>query len=236
MRWRSTRTAPFCVAAALKRFQFSDPQVCSEGHADRQVPLSPTWPRRWRHDARLTREREKVRAMMDADRRLEQIIVDAGRTRLAAIAGDLEAIRAILALEPEDQAPVATEYGDVLWDRLTMVEPAALAVQEEKRTALEPAAWRAVLPDLAEGGEASAKSLACCTAPTVTLAASSWMGTACTSTHPAPATASAACWRAWSAPAPRPVHPTDWGGPAVHSSVGGAAPSSCAPGHQRNPM
>ena len=126
---------------------------------DRGPVLDALQPKTADDHARLGREREKVRAMMDAGRRLEHIIANADRTRLAAIADDLEVMPAILALDPADQAAVVAEYRDVLWDRLTMVDPAALAIQEEERTALEPTAWRAVLTDLAEAGEASVESL-----------------------------------------------------------------------------
>lgn len=119
--------------------------------------------------ATLGREREKVRALVYAGQdpsqgferepgmRLQDVIAAADRTRLAAILDDLEVMPHLLVHEDRDRLLAA--YEGLIWDRLTQVDPAALAVAEEERAAAEPAAWRAVLGDLEEHGEATHESL-----------------------------------------------------------------------------
>ena len=119
--------------------------------------------------AALAREREKVRALVYAGQdpsqgferepgmRLQDVIASADRTRLAAILDDLEVMPHLLAHDERDR--LVTAYEGLVWDRLTQVDPAALAIQEQERAAAEPAAWAAILGDLAEHGEASVESL-----------------------------------------------------------------------------
>jgi len=120
--------------------------------------------------ATLGREREKVRALVYAGQdpsqgferepgvRLQDVIAAADRTRLAAILDDLEVMPHLLGHQDRDRLIAA--YEGLVWDRLTQVDPAALAVAEKEREALEPQAWRAVLTDLADTGEATPESLA----------------------------------------------------------------------------
>ena len=120
--------------------------------------------------ATLGREREKVRALVYAGQdpsqgferepgqRLQDVIAHADRTRLAAILDDLEVMPHLLAHEERDR--LITAYSDLIWDRLCQVDPAALAVQEQERATAEPAAWAAVLTDLAETGDVTPESLA----------------------------------------------------------------------------
>lgn len=119
--------------------------------------------------ATLGREREKVRALVYAGqdpsqgfepepgRRLQDVIAAADRTRLAAILGDLEVMPHLLGRDDRDRLLIA--YEGLIWERLTQVDPAALAVAEEERAAAEPAAWRAVLGDLEEHGDVTPESL-----------------------------------------------------------------------------
>lgn len=48
----------------------------------------------------------------------------------------------------------------MIWERLTQVDPAALAISEQECAAAEPEAWRAVLTDLATTGDTTPESLA----------------------------------------------------------------------------
>jgi hypothetical protein len=119
--------------------------------------------------AALGREREKVRALVYAGQdpsqgferepgmRLQDVIARADLTRLAAILDDLEVMPHLLVHEDRDR--LLSAYEGLIWDRLTQVDPAALAVAEEERAAAEPAAWRAVLGDLAETGDLTPESL-----------------------------------------------------------------------------
>ncbi|MDQ0614803.1 hypothetical protein QF046_002444 [Microbacterium sp. W4I4] len=136
---------------------------------DRGPVLDTLRPKTADDHATLAREREKVRALVYAGQdpsqgferepgmRLQDVIARADRTRLAAILDDLEVMPHLLVHDDRDRLLAA--YEGLIWDRLTQVDPAALAIAEEERTAAEPAAWRAVLSDLAEHGEASQEAL-----------------------------------------------------------------------------
>lgn len=136
---------------------------------DRAPVLDTLRPQTADDHATLTREREKVRALVYAGQdpsqgferepgmRLQDVIANADRTRLAAILDDLEVMPHLLVHDDRDRLLAA--YEGLIWDRLTQVDPAALTVAEEERAAAEPAAWRAVLSDLADHGEATQESL-----------------------------------------------------------------------------
>lgn len=136
---------------------------------DRGPVLDALRPQTSDEHATLSREREKVRALVYAGQdpsqgferepgmRLQDVIARADRTRLAAILDDLEVMPHLLVHDDRDRLLAA--YEGLIWDRLTQVDPAALAVAEEERAAAEPAAWRAVLSDLADRGEATPESL-----------------------------------------------------------------------------
>lgn len=137
---------------------------------DRGPVLDALRPKTADDHATLGREREKVRALVYAGQdpsqgferepgqRLLDVIAHADRTRLAAILDDLEVMPHLLAHEDRDR--LITAYSDLIWERLCQVDPAALAVQEQERAAAEPAAWAAVLGDLAATGDTTPESLA----------------------------------------------------------------------------
>lgn len=136
---------------------------------DRGPVLDALRPKTADDHATLTREREKVRALVYAGQdptqgferepgqRLQDVIAHADRTRLAAILDDLEVMPHLL--QHPDRDRVLAAYSDLIWERLCQVDPAALAVQEQERATAEPAAWAAVLTDLAETGDVTAESL-----------------------------------------------------------------------------
>lgn len=136
---------------------------------DRGAVLDALRPSTADDHATLSREREKVRALVYAGQdpsqgferepgmRLQDVIAHADRTRLAAILDDLEVMPHLLAHEDRDRLLAA--YEGLIWDRLTQVDPAARAVAEEEHAAAEPAAWRAVLTGLAETGDLTPESL-----------------------------------------------------------------------------
>jgi hypothetical protein len=136
---------------------------------DRGPVLDGLRPKTADDHATVGREREKVRALVYAGQdssqgferepgqRLQDVIANADRTRLAAILDDLEVMPHLL--QHPDRDRVLTAYGELIWSRLAQVDPAALAVQEQERATAEPAAWAAVLTDLAETGDVTAESL-----------------------------------------------------------------------------
>lgn len=137
---------------------------------DRGPVLDALRPKTADDHATLGREREKVRALVYAGQdpsqgferepgqRLQDVIDHADRTRLAAILDDLEVMPHLLAHEDRDRLLAA--YSELIWDRLCQVDPAALAIHEQERAMAEPAAWAAVLGDLAATGDTTLESLA----------------------------------------------------------------------------
>lgn len=136
---------------------------------DRGAVLDALQPKTADDYARMGREREKVRALVYAGQdpeqgferepgmRLQDVIATADRARLAAIADDLEVMPHLL--DHPDRDRLLAAYGSAVWERLVQIDPAALAIAERERDSLEPAAWSAVLTDLAETGEATMESL-----------------------------------------------------------------------------
>ncbi|OIJ32445.1 hypothetical protein [Microbacterium sp. LCT-H2] len=137
---------------------------------DRGPVLDTLRPQTADDHAALSREREKVRALVYAGQdpsqgferepgmRLQDVIARADRTRLAAILDDLEVMPHLLVHDDRDRLLAA--YEGLVWERLTQVDPAALAIAEQESAAAEPAAWAAVLTDLADTGDLTPESLA----------------------------------------------------------------------------
>ena len=137
---------------------------------DRGPVLDALRPKTADDHATLGREREKVRALVydgqdpsqgferEPGQRLQDVIAQADRIRLAAILDDLEVMPHLL--DHADRERVLAAYADLIWERLAQVDPAALAVQEQERALAEPAAWAAVLTDLADTGDVTPESLA----------------------------------------------------------------------------
>lgn len=136
---------------------------------DRGPVLDTLRPRTADDHATLSREREKVRALVYAGQdpsqgferepgmRLQDVIAHADRTRLAAILDDLEVMPHLLVHDDRDRLLAA--YEGLVWERLVQVDPAAHAIAEQESAAAEPAAWAAVLTDLADTGDLTPESL-----------------------------------------------------------------------------
>lgn len=117
---------------------------------DRQPVLDALAPKTADDLAFQAREWEKVRTMMGAGRRLEQIIANAERTRLAAILDNLETMPEVL--DSAHGPAIVEEFQSVIWDRLTQVDSAAGQVAAAEVATAPAFAWRAVLEGLRDTG------------------------------------------------------------------------------------
>lgn len=96
------------------------------------------------------REREKVQALRDAGRRLDQIIAGASPVRLGAIIDSLEIMPEVLASSEGDQ--IVAEFEALAFDRLATLghEPAVERIRAEEAIAPD-AAWSRVLTEALAG-------------------------------------------------------------------------------------
>jgi len=100
----------------------------------------------------------KVRARLDAGRRLEVIIANADRLTLAAIADNLETMPEVLGSADADY--ITAEFNAAIWGRLVQVDPEAAKIAETEAEQALPLAIREVLASTAETGRPSHDSLA----------------------------------------------------------------------------
>lgn len=96
------------------------------------------------------REREKIQALRNAGRRLDQIITGASPARLGAILDSLETLPEVLA--SSEGAHIVAEFEALAFDRLAALgyEPAVERIREEEAVAPD-AAWSRVMMEALDG-------------------------------------------------------------------------------------
>ena len=96
------------------------------------------------------REWEKVRALLDAGRRLDQIIAGASPARLGAILDNLEIMPEVLVSSEGDQ--IAAEFEGLIFDRLASLgDDAATARLAAEGKVAAPNAWSRVMTEALAG-------------------------------------------------------------------------------------
>lgn len=96
------------------------------------------------------REREKVEALRNAGRRLDQIIATASPARLAAILDSLEILPEVLASSEGDQ--IVAEFEGLIFDRLASLgDDAATARLSAEQEVAAPNAWSRVMTEALTG-------------------------------------------------------------------------------------
>lgn len=100
--------------------------------------------------ALAAREWQKVQALRDAGRRLEEIISTATPARLGAVLDNLEIMPEVLA--SNDGQVIIGEFEGLVFDRLAALDhpPAVQRIQAEERIAV-PAAWNRLLTEALDG-------------------------------------------------------------------------------------